>query len=202
MKADTSFIARRLAEGASCSAIAKEVGLSRQRIYQLIDHHGLPRPIPRANELKAEKLAFQSQRNSARERGIAWELTFDQWLAIWLDSGKLEKRGRTKGCYVMARPGDVGPYAIGNVYITTHSDNAKTAQSHNVRRLAAPRKELTSRGGWAVRSGRRGYHGYFKTEEEADQKVADLLQAKDRAELLDLLAKYGHNAPITAQPKR
>jgi len=170
--ADAGFIHRRLLEGAPCSTIAMECGISRQRVYQLVEAHGLPAPAKHARH--PARGAFESQRNNARKRGIGWELTFEQWWTIWRESGKWEQRGKTKGCYVMARPGDLGPYKVGNVYITTHSDNAKTAQSHARRRPARPRKERHPKGGWMVRLGKRVYLGYFRTEAAADAKVAEL----------------------------
>lgn len=67
---------------------------------------------------------FRAQRDRARQRGIGWELTFPEWIGVWEASGKIEQRGRShKDSYVMARKGDVGPYSIANVYITTLSQN-------------------------------------------------------------------------------
>lgn len=69
------------------------------------------------------ELKFQWQRARAKRRGIPWQMTFEQWWAIWSASGLWEKRGRNVGCYVMARNGDAGPYAVGNVSIILHSQN-------------------------------------------------------------------------------
>ena len=66
---------------------------------------------------------YGQQRNSARRRHIGWEITFPEWWAIWSGSGRWEHRGRGQG-YCMARLGDVGPYAVGNVYICTIGQNA------------------------------------------------------------------------------
>lgn len=67
--------------------------------------------------------AFTNQRSSAKTRGVAFKLSYVQWLAIWARSGKLEKRGRKRHQYCMARIGDKGPYAVGNVKITTFKQN-------------------------------------------------------------------------------
>lgn len=67
--------------------------------------------------------AYNSQKADARRRGIIFVLTFDQWLRVWKQSGKLAKRGVKRGQYVMARYGDVGPYAIGNIKIITTEKN-------------------------------------------------------------------------------
>jgi hypothetical protein len=60
---------------------------------------------------------------SARNRNIPFLLTFDEWLKEWEDSGHLHERGCRKGQYCMARFGDQGPYAIGNVKIILHTQN-------------------------------------------------------------------------------
>lgn len=77
-------------------------------------------PIDRRQ--KTPSAAFLSQRSNAARRGIGWELTFVQWWKIWRDSGHWEQRGRGQG-YCMARIGDTGPYAVGNVEIKTIGEN-------------------------------------------------------------------------------
>jgi hypothetical protein len=66
---------------------------------------------------------FNQQKSNAKRRGIAWQLTFEQWSQIWLDSGKWELRGRNSGQYCMSRYGDLGPYAVDNVRIVTVNIN-------------------------------------------------------------------------------
>jgi hypothetical protein len=66
---------------------------------------------------------FTDQRHCAMKRGISWELSFSQWLAIWQDSGHFHERGKGRGKYVMARYDDEGPYAFYNVKIITGLDN-------------------------------------------------------------------------------
>ena len=68
--------------------------------------------------------AYYHQRRHAGRRGVAWKLTFPQWLKIWKQSGKLTKRGRDSGQYVMARNGDKGSYSVGNVSIITNRQNS------------------------------------------------------------------------------
>ena len=74
--------------------------------------------------MKIYKQRYFEQRQNARNRGISFELTFDDWFAIWQQSGKWELRGRGKGTYVMSRIGDAGPYAVNNVYINSQEQNA------------------------------------------------------------------------------
>jgi hypothetical protein len=76
----------------------------------------------------ALRSAFHTQKSSAKARGIDWQLTLGQWLRIWQESGYLDQRGRHADEYVMARHGDVGPYAHGNVTIKTASENLSERQ--------------------------------------------------------------------------
>lgn len=67
---------------------------------------------------------YQQHKFHAKHRGVPFELTFSQWLEIWDESGHFDERGNHTGSgYVMRRIGDKGAYAVGNVYIGTHSDN-------------------------------------------------------------------------------
>jgi hypothetical protein len=75
-----------------------------------------------------ERLAYNAHKGGAKRRNIAFLLTFKEWLAIWFDSGKWEQRGRGSDQYCMARYGDAGPYAIGNVRICTIAEN--TSEAH------------------------------------------------------------------------
>lgn len=73
--------------------------------------------------------AYHQQKSGAvNHRGIKFELTFWQWWAIWQASGHWDERGRGQG-YVMCRKGDIGPYAVGNVYIDTAAHNSSEGQN-------------------------------------------------------------------------
>lgn len=81
---------------------------------------------------RTPKGKFVRQRYNAIRRGIAWNLTFDAWWSIWQSSGKWEQRGRSG--YVMARKGDEGQYAAGNVIIISTTDNVSSGP-HKKNRL-------------------------------------------------------------------
>ena len=66
---------------------------------------------------------YVAQRAAAKSRNIPFLLTFDEWWEIW--EPHWEHRGRKLGQRVMARNGDTGPYAVGNVSIVTNVQNAK-----------------------------------------------------------------------------
>lgn len=81
------------------------------------------------------RTAFLRQRASAFHRGVGWALTFEEWVGIWLDSGKWWERGRGRGKYVMARTGDRGPYKVGNVRIDLHENNAREGNQTRIRSI-------------------------------------------------------------------
>jgi len=81
--------------------------------------------------------AFNSQRCSARGRGITWNLKLWDWWMVWSDSGKWEQRGRFGDGFVMCRFRDDGPYELGNVYIATLRHNS-TVQPNNPYRKGHP----------------------------------------------------------------
>ena len=71
---------------------------------------------------------FIAHRNGAINiRGIPFTLTFEEWWDIWDKSGKYEERGTLRGQYGMSRYNDVGPYAIGNVFIQLGIHNVSQA---------------------------------------------------------------------------
>lgn len=72
-------------------------------------------------EIRQAKRLFEDNIRSALHRRIAWELTFEQWLALWGD--RIDQRGRNKGQFQLCRKNDIGPYAIGNCYVATITHN-------------------------------------------------------------------------------
>ena len=66
---------------------------------------------------------FTVHKARAKKRGIAWSLTFSEWLGIWAASGHWLHRDRKQGEYVMSRFGDIGPYSKTNVFIQLATDN-------------------------------------------------------------------------------
>jgi hypothetical protein len=73
------------------------------------------------------KTAFNNQKSQSKERGIVWQLTFDEWLSWWGDD--IANRGRGKDKLQMQRYSDTGPYALGNIKKGFPVDNASTAAS-------------------------------------------------------------------------
>lgn len=82
-------------------------------------------------KVKRATVPFMQQRTNSAIRGIGWELNLWQWWTIWQESGHWAERGRGQG-YCMCRRGDLGPYAVGNVFIakaTENSSNQTTKKS-------------------------------------------------------------------------
>jgi hypothetical protein len=75
------------------------------------------------DKIRERKRWFTNQRDAAKVRGIGWNLTFEEWLNIWINSGHLHERGQASHEYCMSRHGDKGKYEIGNVRIITNKEN-------------------------------------------------------------------------------
>ena len=77
------------------------------------------------------KQKFNIHKNSAKSRGIDFNLTFDQWNNWWLSNGidKNYATDRTKNSPCMCRFNDVGPYELGNIYCDTNSNNRKLSMA-------------------------------------------------------------------------
>lgn len=76
---------------------------------------------------------FNVQKGVAKHRGIGWDLSFEEWHLIWIESGHLHERGKGRGKYVMARHNDIGPYKIGNVRVCLHEVNNSEAWAEGPR---------------------------------------------------------------------
>lgn len=81
------------------------------------------------------KHKYSLHKSSAKQRGIEFDLTFEEWKSVW--GHHIENRGREKGQLVMARTLDRGGYSVGNVRVATHSENVKEAGVVKTRRLVA-----------------------------------------------------------------
>lgn len=80
-----------------------------------------------------EQDKFWGQRAHAKERGIRFLFTFEEWCWWWefhLGPNWLQFRGGCRGKYVMARKMDKGNYEWDNVECLLHEDNCR-AQAAN-----------------------------------------------------------------------
>ena len=76
------------------------------------------------NVQKKTQARRKPDRNGHR---IQVTMTFEEWLQVWTDSGRLHLRGSGRGKFCMARKGDLGDYAVGNVEIKPCEENSREA---------------------------------------------------------------------------
>jgi hypothetical protein len=77
----------------------------------------------RWKEDNPKQSAYAIHKCSAKKRGVEFVLTFEEWRDWWGDD--FANRGKAKGKLVMARHGDEGPYALGNIKKITCSENLR-----------------------------------------------------------------------------
>jgi hypothetical protein len=68
---------------------------------------------------------FTAQKGSAKQRGIPFEFDFATWSAWWSEDNRWARREPEGLC--MCRKEDKGPYAPGNVYCASGSQNSEDA---------------------------------------------------------------------------
>jgi hypothetical protein len=73
------------------------------------------------------KIASTRGRVDKAGNPIEMRLSFDEWLTIWMDSGKIDSMGSGRGGYVLCRVGDLGHYEVGNVFVASGLDNVLDA---------------------------------------------------------------------------
>lgn len=86
---------------------------------------------------------YISQKINARQRGIEFKLTFEEWSWIWQQSGKWDERGCKINQYVMCRIGDTGAYEIGNVFIGLFYRNFIDGHKKIIRKHTAKSTSVT-----------------------------------------------------------
>jgi hypothetical protein len=90
----------------------------KQKLAQQKQYHKTPRG------------KYTRHKANAKRRGVAFELTFEQWFKLWAGSGHFDQRhNKSADGYVMARIADRGPYAVGNVIIKPHRANVAERNS-------------------------------------------------------------------------
>jgi len=109
---------------------------------------------PRMSPMRLGLQAYENQVYAAKQRGIPWGLTYGQWWRWWQrDDGtgkpRWLRRGNRAGCLMMLRKGDKGPYALGNVYCGTPTDNAADRRRHTP---STPSPECIAAGVAALRA--------------------------------------------------
>jgi len=93
--------------------------------------------------MKTPKKRYQEQKDASKQRGIEFNLTFDEWWYVWETSGKYEQRGCRSGQYVMSRYNDTGAYDVSNVFIQTCGGNNSDAHKGKSNPKKGPKKGST-----------------------------------------------------------
>ncbi|NDP63517.1 hypothetical protein [Polaromonas sp.] len=108
------------------------------------------------DELRKLRNAFNVQKKTQANRkpdrnGNAIRLTmfFEEWLNVWIDSGKIALRGSGRGKFCMSRKNDLGDYAIGNVEIKSCEENSREAKQGRMVSQCTRNKMSASRAGCA-----------------------------------------------------
>lgn len=70
-----------------------------------------------------KRYAFLGQRHTSKQRGVKFDLTFEEWKEFWGED--FWKRGKEPSDLVMARHGDKGAYELDNIYKTTGKENKR-----------------------------------------------------------------------------
>lgn len=111
------------------------------RLSHLLNLQAPPmKDMPPRSETGTARERYRIQKVNAANRGIEFKLTFEEWCEWWMDTGHYHEYGRESGQYVMARNGDVGPYAIDNIRCLLASENIAEAPVNRVRNGATRRK--------------------------------------------------------------
>jgi len=88
---------------------------------------------------------YGMQRAAAKQRGVEFNLTFDEWHDWWLNTGHADERGKGKGTYCMARLNDAGAYELGNIKCLSFEDNVKEGHRTASKTLRSTRCWITRR---------------------------------------------------------
>jgi len=82
------------------------------------------------------KKKYIQQAHRARNRGIEFIITFEEWYQWWLDQGidkNLHYGKFTGDTKCMCRKGDVGPYSLENIYCDIARNNSSRPGKLNPR---------------------------------------------------------------------
>jgi hypothetical protein len=100
---------------------------------------------------------YNAHKSSAKNRGIEFNLTFDEWFNWWLNNGldkNFSQGKRNKDTLCMCRFNDTGGYSLDNIYCATASQNVKDMTKNNsafhpTRKIKTPQGIFDSLTSWA-----------------------------------------------------
>ena len=120
------------------------------------------------------KQQYHNHKHRAKRKGIGFEMTFDEWYNIWINSGHYHEKGTKRGQYVMSRYNDIGPYKVGNVYIQTVGENTKEAFTTNNKDFIKPRY---------------GIENHFYGKKHSDESIQKIRDARKKQQWSDEINK-------------
>lgn len=82
--------------------------------------------------------AYHCQKNNAKNRGIEFKLTYQEWIDWWGED--IEKRGSHRNGLQMQRYGDEGAYELGNIKKGYPKDNRATWSKVNANKRSEKAK--------------------------------------------------------------
>lgn len=97
--------------------------------------------------LHIAKSRYYIQKGGAKARGIPFLLTFEEWYQWFLDHGvdRNVPQPNSGNSWAMCRFGDQGAYELGNIYLSTQSQNVVDAQARlraQAQRVRTPKGEF------------------------------------------------------------
>ena len=96
-------------------------------------------------ELKYWKGIYIQHKAQCAQKGIGFDLTFEEWLDVWTKSGLIRERGRTRNEAVMGRKDKTGSFTKDNVEIVRAWANMASRDfTSNRRRVQTPVGEFDS----------------------------------------------------------
>ena len=96
-------------------------------------------------ELKYWRGIYIQHKAQCGQRGIGFELTFEEWLDVWTRSGLIKERGRTRNGAVMGRKDKTGAFTTANVEITRAWKNMSNRDfSSNRKAIRTPAGDFDS----------------------------------------------------------
>ncbi len=124
------------------------------------------------------KLRYAQHKHSARERGIEFDLTLDEWWEIW--EPHFANRGRATNQLQMCRTRDEGAYRSGNVRIATARENQAEREVTMTRRLHVAEnvqaETIRERQRWVQRDEAGLWGGdFFRKMEYLEENASDFL---------------------------
>ncbi len=105
-------------------------------------------------QIKKAKAQYRTQKCGAGNRGVSFNLTFDEWITWWLSTGHYLERGHKSGQYVMSRYEDKGPYSLNNIFCQTCNENIKQGNTGKGFRKKGQRGQKGSENGMYGRTGK------------------------------------------------